>query len=257
MVIVGTTDTDYKGDPAEVKTEVEDVEYILEIANNYFPNAKLKVEDILSSYAGVRPLVDDGSSTEGKTSREHTIIYDPRNITFVAGGKYTTYRKIAEDSVESVLSHFSIEDRARYSKSQTLKPLNPYVSSSNLLKIKSKRDMIQKQSQLSDYEVTSLIERHGAEALVMLNKWSHYLERGIWCLEAIQAIETTMCMHLDDFYLRRTPLFLAYKDHGELFRDSIASVFQSYFKWDDEQLALEVKRLDDHINFELGWKNKI
>ena len=254
MVIVGTTDTDYKEDPALVKTEVEDVEYILKVANDYFPNANLKATDIVASYAGVRPLVDDGSSTEGKTSREHTIINDSRNITFVAGGKYTTYRKIAEDCMRSVLSNFDIEERVKFNKSNTLTPLNPYVDQESLLKTRMKKHQIIKQSQLSDHEVELLIERHGAECLFMLDKWSGWLDRSVWCVEAMQAIETTMCMHLVDFYTRRTPLFLAFEDHGQSLLADITKVFAKYYNWSEEQIEAENKMLNDHLNSELSWK---
>ncbi len=257
MVIIGTTDTDYKGDPAHVKTEVEDVKYILEIANNYFPNANLEVSDIVASYAGIRPLVNDGSASEGKTSREHTIISDPRNITFVAGGKYTTYRKIAEDCMHSVLENYDFEQRVKFNKSNTLIPLNPNVNESSLLKTRMKKNLIIRQTGLSESEVQLLIERHGAECMTMLDKWSGWLDRSVWCVEAMQAIETTMCMHLVDFYIRRTPLFLAYEDNGQSLRHDITKVFSGYYNWDDEQIAKENKMLDDHFASELGWKEKI
>ena len=62
----------------------------------------------------LRPLVDDGSETESKTSREHVIINDPRNVTFLSGGKYTTYRQMAEDTVEAVLN------KLQYTEEQVL-----------------------------------------------------------------------------------------------------------------------------------------
>ena len=79
----------------------------------YFPGAKITAKDIIGCYAGVRPLIDDGAQTESKTSREHAIWTDPRGITFVSGGKYTTYRNMAEQTVMEVLRHFSIEERVQ------------------------------------------------------------------------------------------------------------------------------------------------
>ncbi|MCB0309518.1 MAG: glycerol-3-phosphate dehydrogenase/oxidase, partial [Bdellovibrionales bacterium] len=108
MVIVGTTDTDFKEDPSSIKTERKDVEYLLNVINDYFPGVQVTEEKIISSYSGVRPLVDDGAASEGKTSREHTIKTDKkRHFTYVAGGKYTTYRLIAEQAVDSILEDFS------------------------------------------------------------------------------------------------------------------------------------------------------
>ncbi|MEZ4870797.1 MAG: hypothetical protein R2827_00860 [Bdellovibrionales bacterium] len=120
-------DTDYTGDPREVHATKEDIEYLLKVANEYFPGAQLKEKDIIASYSGVRPLVNDGAESEGKTSREHTIINHPKNITFVAGGKYTTYRLMAEEAVDSTLTYLSIERQAELGSSQSEKPLNGMI----------------------------------------------------------------------------------------------------------------------------------
>lgn len=114
MVIVGTTDTDFKGDLNSVRAEPEDVEYLLGVVEKYFPGLKITQQDIVASYAGVRPLVKDDASSEGKTSREHTILTDSHNVTYVMGGKYTTYRLIAEQAVDEILKHWPISERVRY-----------------------------------------------------------------------------------------------------------------------------------------------
>ena len=107
MVILGTTDTDFNQNPGEVVSTAEDVKYLLGVVHQYFPGANLKAEDIMATYAGVRPLVNDGSSVEGKVSREHTIwTLEDRHMTFVAGGKYTTYRLMAQEVVDKVLKMF-------------------------------------------------------------------------------------------------------------------------------------------------------
>src|SRR5205823_4724430 len=117
IVIVGTTDTDYKENPEGVKSNLEDVDYLINVVNGYFPGSPINKTDIISSYAGVRPLVDDGSHSESKTSREHVILNTSHNITFVAGGKYTTYRRMARDIMETVLrKEFSVEDRIQFAR---------------------------------------------------------------------------------------------------------------------------------------------
>ncbi|MGE4133951.1 MAG: glycerol-3-phosphate dehydrogenase/oxidase, partial [Bdellovibrionales bacterium] len=128
MVIVGTTDTDYSQDPSEVRADRQDVQYLIEVTNRYFPGLDIRPTDILACYAGVRPLVDDGSSTESKTSREHAIWTEPHGVTFVSGGKYTTYRKMAEDVVHEVLKSFTRSERARFAQSRSKEPLNPRVT---------------------------------------------------------------------------------------------------------------------------------
>lgn len=111
MIIIGTTDTDFKESPENVTATAEDIQYLLDITEQYFPGAKVTAKDIIASYAGVRPLVNDGSQTEGKTSREHTILSDPRGVTFVAGGKYTTYRLMCEQTVDKALESFQLRKK--------------------------------------------------------------------------------------------------------------------------------------------------
>ncbi len=256
MVIVGTTDTDFSGDPASVHTTREEVDYLLHVANRYFSGANLTEADIVASYSGVRPLVHDDAATEGKTSREHVIIEDSRNITFVAGGKYTTYRKVAEDAVKSALNQFPLEDRVRFGRNQTLKPLNELASPIALEQAIDAADRWAKEFGIHVSLVRFLVERHGKEARDILEK---YLSRAqgvhkIWQLEALHAIHATMCFHLRDFYLRRSPLFLAREDHGFLLLNEIAQLFQSELGWSNQQRLQEAEAVRQHLQYEMGWR---
>ena len=98
--LIGTTDTDFHGDPAEAAATQEDVEYLLDEARRVFPTAAL--DDILYAYAGVRALVRIDQVSEGKVSRKHAVHDHARRdgvagIISVVGGKITGYRAIAEE----------------------------------------------------------------------------------------------------------------------------------------------------------------
>ena len=252
MVIVGTTDTDFKGSPSDVTADSTDVDYLLSIVNSYFPGARIQKEDIVSSYAGVRPLVRDDSSSEGKTSREHSIWSDPRGITFVAGGKYTTYRLMSQQVVDEALKFFDLGDRVKFHKASTYQPLNPNVEAERY------RQTFYQIESLAEYfnrpieDVTLLVERYGAEAVTILEH-AQGLE-SIWEIEARHAIRSTMCLHLTDFMTRRVPLFLADKMHGEFFLQAISLVFQAELGWKNSQLQEEIQLYHEHIKRELHWK---
>lgn len=243
MVIVGTTDTDYSGNPRDVQVKPEDVRYLLDVTNQYFPNAELKITDILSSYAGVRPLVQDNSGSEGKTSREHTIIHDPRGFTFVAGGKYTTHRLMAQQIVNQCLKFFPFEQMSLLNKCQTEQSLNPYTT------VEEYRNSVQTAS--SELE-RKLAERYGAEAKIILEKFGY--TDNYWQLEAYQAIHNTMCLNLTDFYSRRVPLVLGYKHHGLDHLDDIAAVFQTELKLSDQETETQKTDLKNYIKSELSWR---
>jgi glycerol-3-phosphate dehydrogenase len=94
--VIGTTDTDYHGDPDRVAADAADIDYLLEAANYYFPDTKLQPADVLSTWAGLRPLVmphSDGLDASS-VSREHRILSRPGLVTII-GGKLTTYRRMA------------------------------------------------------------------------------------------------------------------------------------------------------------------
>lgn len=252
MVIIGTTDTDYKGDPSDVVANAEDINYLLQITNEYFPGAHLQKGDIIASYAGVRPLVDDGSKTEGKTSREHKILTTSKGVSFVMGGKYTTYRRIAEDTLIAILQRMSVEDRAQFLKNETESPLNPLCSPENYQRALTLSDSWSQSYHLSPEDTKKLALRHGMETAEILNKdSSRALSR--MELELKHAIRHTMCLHLLDFYTRRYPLFLSEKNHGLEWLDILASLAQDEMDWSEEQLQKEKKAVQDFIKKELNW----
>ncbi|MBI4978585.1 MAG: glycerol-3-phosphate dehydrogenase/oxidase [Spirochaetes bacterium] len=101
--LVGTTDTDYTGDFDNVDADKNDVAYIRENFDHYFPNA-LSPDDIISSNAGLRPLIFESGKDERTTSREHrVIVHEPYNFISIGGGKLTTYRVMARQAVDTAL----------------------------------------------------------------------------------------------------------------------------------------------------------
>ncbi|MGE3387757.1 MAG: glycerol-3-phosphate dehydrogenase/oxidase [Bdellovibrionales bacterium] len=260
MVIVGTTDTDFTADPYSVHTTREDVQYLLQVIDHYFPAAQIKERDIVASYSGVRPLVDDQSATESKTSREHQILTDARGLTVVMGGKYTTYRLMAEQAVESCLGQFSFEEQMQFQKSRTLEPLNPLITSD----LYTEKELGLKRL-LRDFDqpvllLRALFERHGTEGAQILQKYADDMvglnnwEEKLWALEAAHAIHQTACQNVADFLLRRTPLVLSRADHGRPVIEAVSRVFQRHLGLSDAELNKQIKAWDEEMKQEMGWR---
>lgn len=231
VVIVGTTDTDFKQNPQDVLVDPEDVSYLLKVTNNYFPDLGLNANDILSCYSGVRPLVQDGSSSEGKTSREHQIFTPRPHLTLVAGGKYTTYRAMAEEIVDSCLRGFPFEKKMSLQRPQTTQPLNPGATHEKIERLYLGAEVLAEEMGVSLDCVEYLISRRGEEARTVLNlmklmKGDKEQER-LWQAEAKFCIENEMCLNLVDFYCRRSPLFLFRKNHGFEYAPLVAPHFSS------------------------------
>lgn len=234
IVIVGTTDSDYRQNPENVVTESEDVDYLLKVTNNYFPDLHLTAEDVISCYSGVRPLVRDGSSNEGKTSREHEIFKPAPHLTLVAGGKYTTYRAMAIEIVDACLRSFSFDFRMSLRRADTTQPLNPGATEEKLSRLALQADSLSTEFGVSVGAVQYLISRRGEEALDILRRMQTVQgdseEQRLWLAEAKFSIENEMCLNLVDFYSRRSPLFLFRRDHGRPWADKMAPLFAGLTK---------------------------
>jgi glycerol-3-phosphate dehydrogenase len=99
--LIGTTDTDYIAGPDAVKVEPEDMDYLMRESRRVFPGLDLSSKKILATFAGLRPLIRKGGSAN-KVSRKHLFYEAPSGVIFVVGGKYTTYRKVAEDCMNRI-----------------------------------------------------------------------------------------------------------------------------------------------------------
>jgi len=102
--IFGTTETPTPVGVTEVRASREDVRYLLNAANHYFPRGRLGDDDVVAAWAGIRPLARQLAGTDvGSASREHTIERGPSGVVHVTGGKLTTYRAMAEQVVDEIV----------------------------------------------------------------------------------------------------------------------------------------------------------
>ncbi len=102
---IGTTDTDYEGDPSDVHATRADVDYLIDAMRAYAPNHPLTHDDVLSTWAGLRPLVrpPEAGLGESAVSREHTITVGEDGLITIAGGKLTTYRRMSAEVVDTAV----------------------------------------------------------------------------------------------------------------------------------------------------------
>ncbi|WP_343620815.1 glycerol-3-phosphate dehydrogenase [Acinetobacter proteolyticus] len=108
--MIGTTDREYQGDPAQVKITQEEIDYLIQVSNAHFKH-QLTQADIISTFAGVRPLCDDESDNPSAITRDYTLALsqeseDQAPLLSVFGGKLTTYRKLAESAMQQLKAFF-------------------------------------------------------------------------------------------------------------------------------------------------------
>jgi len=98
-LILGTTDDPYAGDPEAAVTTTAEAEYLLEHLNRYVTQPA-RLDDVIAAYAGLRPLVRRGTSRTAALSRSHEVVDHANGVVSIIGGKLTTYRQMAEDTVD-------------------------------------------------------------------------------------------------------------------------------------------------------------
>ncbi|ATG73920.1 glycerol-3-phosphate dehydrogenase [Zobellella denitrificans] len=107
--LIGTTDVDYQGNPSEARISDEEVEYLCAVVNAHFKR-KISAADVVWTYSGVRPLMDDEHGQAQKASRDYTFEVDAPEgeapLLSVFGGKITTYRKLAEAATSAICRFF-------------------------------------------------------------------------------------------------------------------------------------------------------
>jgi glycerol-3-phosphate dehydrogenase len=120
--ILGTTDTDYNGLLDRVFANADDVSYVLLIVNYFFPKAKLTETDVIRTWAGLRPLIADANGKPSDISRSHEIKNPEPCWWDVAGGKLTTYRLMAEQTVDQVVAKLGLRFDACRTAAEPLLP---------------------------------------------------------------------------------------------------------------------------------------
>jgi glycerol-3-phosphate dehydrogenase len=109
FTLIGTTDQDYRGDPAQVEASQQEIDYLLEAASSYFAT-RLEADDVIWSYSGVRALYDNGAENAQETTRDYVLSLDRPGhaapVLSIYGGKITTYRCLAEEAMDKLAGVF-------------------------------------------------------------------------------------------------------------------------------------------------------
>ncbi len=102
LTLIGTTDTDHAGDPGAAASDDADIDYLLDAVNGALPGAQVARNKVLSTFAGVRPLLAADPAHPSRVSREHAIRETTPGLLAVLGGKFTTARAMAEQAVDRI-----------------------------------------------------------------------------------------------------------------------------------------------------------
>jgi glycerol-3-phosphate dehydrogenase len=234
--MVGTTDTAYTGDPAHPCPLDDDVDYLLRHLSRY-----LAVGDVrpVSAFAGLRALAAADNGSTAKASREHVIRRPYPGYVQVAGGKLTTYRRIAADAADMVASDLGLRAGSPTAELPLIGAGVDVTSVSARLR----------RAGIPDSALRSTVGRYGVEAEMIARLTEDDPElaeplgdgQGIMA-DVVYAVRHEAASTIADFTLRRTHLAWFTEDHARSDAPRIAAAMGAELGWSDERRQVELAR---------------
>ena len=211
--LIGTTDTDYVAGPDEVKVEQEDIDYLVRESKRVFPALDFSPGKIITTFAGLRPLIRKSGSAS-KVSRKHLFHTSQSGVIFVVGGKYTTYRKVAEDCMNRIHKIYEKEEFMVYGSGP----------------IAERAEIVAARSGLDREVVQSLMDIYGSrykDVLALAEKDPTFKEKvsnvpPIIKAQLVYSVETEMARTVEDITDRRLSLIF----QGPISSHTLAEISQ-------------------------------
>jgi glycerol-3-phosphate dehydrogenase len=251
--LIGTTDTDHEGGPDAAPTvEASDVKYLLDTVNHYFPDARLAPRDVVSAFAGLRPLVappPDAGEKPSDVSREEEIFTSPGGLVTICGGKLTTYRLIAAKVVDRAIEVLRRRgERSKFGRSATgEQPLPGGRSAPEAIASELRaRDG----TALGPAVIGHLARRYGdrmREVLAVVARDRALATPILPALpdpraEVVTAVEHEYAMTLEDVLRRRTQVSLFDPEQGGAVAPEVASLMAPVLGWKGDASADAARR---------------
>ena len=239
--IVGTTDTPWRLDRDHPAASSADIDYILDQVNRVLVRP-VTAEDILGVYAGLRPLLAGESDETSRLSREHAVVTPVPGLVLVAGGKYTTYRVMAEDAVDAAVAGLPGVPPSRTARL-------PLVGAHRWDDVRDRAGELSAASGVPEPMVARLLRRHGDRIgdVLDLARSDPALARpltgapGYLSAEVVHAVLAEGALHLDDVLTRRTRVSIETAHRGVESAPQVADLMAAALGWSEERTAREVE----------------
>ena len=213
MTCIGTTDLDHTDDlRQEARCTAQEVDYLLELMRLEFPEAQIGAQDIVSSFAGVRPIISSGKGVNPSKERRDHSVWTHQGVVSVSGGKLTTFRVIAHDVLQAL----------------------------GWIDARTKQNLLNTSERLFRHSVYFPHALGDPKKAIVFNP--ELLETIEWILAH------EMVVHLDDLLLRRLRFGNTQSDGGYKFLPQIKILCQNRLNWDDARWEIEQKRYMDIVH---------
>ena len=244
---IGTTETEETVSPERVRATGNDAVYLLRSANAFFPRARLAPHDVVSTWAGLRPLLaPDGSRSAGAVSREHRIVESASGLITIAGGKLTTYRVMGRDVMDRVAARLRKLDGRRPPPAPATDELPlPGGETADLDVLVSGAVA----RGVGEPTAQHLVASYGTESAAVLNLVDRQRGLGKPILEGrpeiraevVHAVQREMAVRLADVLIRRTHLFHQARGQAVTATTVVADLMAPLLGWDAARRAEEIE----------------
>jgi glycerol-3-phosphate dehydrogenase len=246
VTIVGTTDTDTTEAPDDVAPSREDVTYLLRSANAIFPAARLQLGDVIAAWAALRPLLHSPAADAGSVPREHHLEESPSGLLTITGGKLTTYRVMAAQTVDGVVRRLhALDGRHPATRARTDRLPLPGGELADLAQLVEELGKEGLPAPVAGHLATA----YGSEAPAVVN-----LARGDEALaepllpgapwlraEVVHQARREMALTVADVLMRRIHVFHTVRDQGRAVAPDVARLLGRELGWSghDEAAAVD------------------
>ncbi|HET9038940.1 MAG TPA: glycerol-3-phosphate dehydrogenase/oxidase [Gemmatimonadales bacterium] len=245
---IGTTDTDTSEAPDKLTVSADDIVYLLRSANARFPNARLSVEDVRASWAGLRPLLADRDHKAASSrTREHAIVYGAGGMITVVGGKLTTYRAMAAEVVDRAARELRYRDgRPKADGPRTDEDPLPGGEAADLAQFRERGLELG----VAPESVEHLLRHYGTEAAGIYNLGAgerRLLRRLVPPhpaveAEVVHAVRREMAQTVEDVMVRRIHLYYEATDRGVSAARRVAELMARERGWDETRVDEEAAK---------------
>jgi len=242
--LIGTTDAPFDGPAAHPTAAGWEVDKLLDTVNATM-DVDLCRDDVVGTYAGLRPLIAPSDGSTVKASREHRVTVESNGVVRIGGGKYTTYRVMALDVIDAVLGRESA--KAKPSRTADWRLVGAADAAARA-RIAADLATIPDMLACGQSVTAQLVARHGTEApaVVALGGELRLLRpltpgRAFLEAEVAWAARQELALNLDDVLARRTRLAQELPDRGAMIAPRVAEILGAELGWGASRQVLEVQ----------------
>ena len=250
----GTTDTNYQQDKDDVNTSLVDATYLISAVNNMFPDINISLDDVESSWAGLRPLIHEEGKSASELSRKDEIFVSETELISIAGGKLTGYRKMAERIVDLIDKKYKRRFEKSFDEIKTKNLILKGGDFKNYDEVKSYSDAIYNRIAEVDFnqkDAEYLVHNYGKQTDLILKKFDELSDEDQQAkmikAEVWFSINHEMACTPTDFFMRRTGRLFFDPKSVTKYKEYVLELFTSHFSWDVDTAKKHKKELEHHV----------